>query len=498
VKRTVPIDVALADGKLLGSTFGDTSTWRTWSAVLKAAFGRPLSAQERTAFAAVSGGRAPPARQVAELWCVAGRRSGKSRIAATVATYLATCIDHRARLSAGEVGTVLVLAPSKAQAAIVLGYVKAMILGSPLLRREVVGETADEIRLRDGIVIAVHAANYKSVRGRTLLACVADESSFWKDESSTQPDLEIYRAVLPALASTDGMLIGISSPYRRIGLLFTKFRDCFGQDGDDVLIVKGATSVFNPLIDQSVIARARAADPTAALSEWDAEFRSDLASFLDDESIDAAIDRDRPLELPPRKDVRYRCFVDMSGGRHDASCIAVVHAEGNRDARRLVLDVVRGRKGDPAAATKEFANLARQYFTREVTGDAYGADWVAGAFATAGCRYVRSELVRSELYVEGLPHFTRGLVSIPDHPALLRELRLLERRTSRAGRDVVDHGVGGSDDHANSLFGAMWLVAGAPQPLALNITPQILERASRLRRWQPHDGLTPWQMRRGF
>jgi hypothetical protein len=42
-------------------------------------------------------------------------------------------------------------------------------------------------------------------------------------------------------------------------------------------------------------------------------------------------------------------------------------------------------------------------------------------------------------------------------PCLTRELRLLERRTHRSGKDSVDHGAGGSDDHANVVFGACWL-----------------------------------------
>ncbi|MEI9899645.1 MAG: hypothetical protein WDN31_05285 [Hyphomicrobium sp.] len=40
---------------------------------------------------------------------------------------------------------------------------------------------------------------------------------------------------------------------------------------------------------------------------------------------------------------------------------------------------------------------------------------------------------------------------MPDLPQLIRELRLLERRTHRSGKDTVDHGSGGSDDYANVL-----------------------------------------------
>ena len=40
----------------------------------------------------------------------------------------------------------------------------------------------------------------------------------------------------------------------------------------------------------ATIAAQRTADPTAAAAEWDAEFRSDIGAFLDDELIDAAIE----------------------------------------------------------------------------------------------------------------------------------------------------------------------------------------------------------------
>ena len=49
----------------------------------------------------------------------------------------------------------------------------------------------------------------------------------------------------------------------------------------------------------------------------------------------------------------------------------------------------------------------------------------------------------------------RQAISVPDHPKLIRELRLLERRTSRAGRDIIDHGRAGSDDYANALCGML-------------------------------------------
>jgi hypothetical protein len=54
-----------------------------------------------------------------------------------------------------------------------------------------------------------------------------------------------------------------------------------------------------------------------------------------------------------------------------------------------------------------------------------------------------------------LPLFARHLVRLPEHPKLLRELRLLERRTHRGGKDSVDHPRGGHDDYANCVRGVL-------------------------------------------
>ncbi len=448
------IDAAMADPNLLGAALGDIASWHIWRTVLKATFALPLDEIEAEVFAAVAGGRRAPVGRVSELWAIAGRRSGKSRVAAALAVYAAAFEDHRAKLAPGETGHVLVLAPSRLQARTVRDYVEGFFTASPILAPMVEAVTADEIRLKGNIVISVHTNNFRTVRGRTLLCCIFDESAYWRDETSASPDLEVYRAVLPALASTTGLLIGISSPYRRVGLLHQKHRDHFGQDGD-VLVIQAPTTTLNPTIDARIIERARRDDPEAALAEWDAEFRSDLAALLDDAVIDAAIEHGRPLELPPRAGVTYLAFTDASAGRHDSFTLGIGHVEDER----FVADVIRGRRApfDPNDVANEFAALAKDYGCSTVTGDNFAGEWVSQAFKAAGMGYKRADLPKSGLYLEMLPHFMRGAVSIPDHPVLVRELRLLERRTARSGRDSVDHPKNGSDDFANALAGSLWL-----------------------------------------
>jgi len=466
----IGIDRALTDQKLLGAALGDPSSWSRWLSVLRAAFALPMSDVDLTAFAEVAGDRAPPAHRVNELWAVVGRRSGKTRIAAAISVYIGAIEQHR--LAPGEVGHVLLLAASRDQAKVAFSYVLGFLQMSTLLRGQIVGVTADEVRLAGNIVIGVQAGSYRTVRGRTLIAVVGDETSFWRDEASANPDVEVYRACAPALAASKGMWVGISTGYRKLGLLYQKWRDHYGQDGDGVLVVQGSSRQFNPALDAEIIARASASDPEAAGAEWEGSFRSDIAAFLDDGTIEGAIDHGRPAELPPRAGVHYQAFADPSGGRHDAFTLAIGHREGDR----TVADVIRGRHPpfDPENVVTEYAWLCRNYKITTVTGDNYSADWVSAAFTKAGIRYVRSEHPKSQLYLESLPLWMRGAVSIPDHPKLLRELRLLERHASRIGKDIVDHARNGSDDYANSLCG---MLAGLASKQVMRISDAVLARS---------------------
>src|SRR4029450_3663054 len=90
-----------------------------------------------------------------------------------------------------------------------------------MLKRLVRRETADTIELGNGINIEVTTNDQRRVRGRTVVAAIFDEIAHWRSENTQNPDKEVYRAVKPAMASMPGaLLIGISSPYARRGLLW--------------------------------------------------------------------------------------------------------------------------------------------------------------------------------------------------------------------------------------------------------------------------------------
>jgi hypothetical protein len=229
-----------------------------------------------------------------------------------------------------------------------------------------------------------------------------------------------------------------------------------------VLVVTGQSQTFNPTLDPAMIAAALASDPEAAASEWAGEFRRDLGALFDEETITGAVNRDRPLELPPRSGVEYRAFVDTSGGASggDAYTIALSHKEVDA----MMIDVVRGVVGkfDPQEVPRQYAALCKEYGIGTVCGDRYAGEWVVAAWRECGIVYQRVEMTKSAIYLEVVPLFTRGLARLPDHARLLRELRFLERRSSRSGKDIVDHARGAADDHAAAVAGALMLATSAP------------------------------------
>ena len=150
-------------------------------------------------------------------------------------------------LRPGEAATVLCLAVDKAQAGIVQRYAAAYFAKVPLLRSLVTAERADGLDLKTGAELLVLASNFRGVRGRSIACAIFDECAFWRSETTSNPDVEVYAAVIPSLATIDGaMLIGISTPYRRAGLLWQKHRDHFGQDDDDVLGCAGPEPSLQP------------------------------------------------------------------------------------------------------------------------------------------------------------------------------------------------------------------------------------------------------------
>jgi hypothetical protein len=454
-KPDMTIIRALDDPKLFQPWFAGSS-WNNWRTVLKAAYALPMTSAELEFFHSVAGDREPPDRPVRELWCVCGRRAGKDSVASVIAAYSAALFNQEDRLRRGERASIACLAVDRNQSRIVLGYIKSFFSDIPMLNKLVTGSTAIGFKLRNSIDVEVATNSFRSVRGRPFAVAILDECAYYMSETSSTPDIELYSAIVPGMATLPGsMIIGISTPYRRSGLLFQKHRDHFGKNGD-VLVIQAPTRVLNPTIPQEVVDRALEADPASARSEWLAEFRTDIAGYLDLDVIEAAIDSHITVR-PPNSLFRYRSFCDPSGGARDSFTCAIAHDENGVAVLDALIEI--RPPFNPSSACAQIAATLKSYGLTETVGDRYAAQWVVASFAERGITYKHSERDRSAIYNDMLPLFNSGKARLLDSRKLVNHFASLERRTSPIGKDRIDHGLQGHDDLCNAAAGAMVLAA---------------------------------------
>lgn len=462
----------MTNPKLAGPEFSGP-TWATWRIIARLIGGDAhlLNNEEQEIALRLTGRTVLPTVAPREMFIGAGRRGGKSRFGALVATWLAAA--EYPQLSTGETAIVVHIAPDKRQAEIDLSYARGIVKDSALLRAELIGDTADGLEFAHRTRLEVATASYRTVRGRTLAGGIVDESAFLRADDSALPDKELVRALRPGLLTLHGLLLVISSPHRKVGILYDAHRKYFGNDkADRGLYIQASSRDLNPGIDEQDIAEAMEDDPAAAQSEYLGHFRADLQGFLDDATVDDAIVEGRRM-LPYSLKCKHFAFADPSGGRGDSFTLAIAHQEPSLDgkqATRLVLDILQAVAPpfDPETVVSDMAKTLKDYGLKEVHGDQYAGEWVPAAFRRHGITYKPSELTRSEIYLETLPMFSQGRIELLDLPVLRTQLLLLERRTRAGGRDSVDHPRGAHDDHANAAAGALHLAGARKPPMTIS------------------------------
>lgn len=396
---TATILEAMADERLFGRFFRGRS-WDGWRAFLAGLFRLPLGVSQMEIWRRHTG-RDVPSERFDEAWIVAGRRSGKSRISAFIATFLACFVDWRRYLSAGETATVMLLAADRKQASVLMNYILGFLHGIPILHKLVKSETQDTVRLTNGVEIEIHTSSFRSVRGYSIPVVLCDEVAFWMDADSKNPAKEILQALRPAMAQfPNSLLLAFSSPYAKKGLLWETHRDHYAKNESPILVWQGASRDMNPSISALTVLRAKSRDAAAAKSEYLALFRDDLETMFSREILESCV-IPRRTELPYKPGMQYKAFCDPSGGSSDSFTLAIAHEEGGK----AVLDLFREVTApfSPAEVIAELVPELQRFHIHEITGDAYGGEFPREHFRKCGINYKVSEQTRSELYLAFLP-----------------------------------------------------------------------------------------------
>ena len=451
---------AITDRSLFGSAFRDPATWQAWRVFLSALFSLPMTSKQLAVFQQCTSRTTAPQYPVTEAWLVCGRRAGKSFVLALIAVFLACFRDWRPHLGPGERATIMVIATDRKQARVIFRYIKGLF-SIPMLASLIDREAAEAIDLTNAVSIEIHVASYRTTRGYTLAAVLCDEIAFWRSDDSAEPDYAILDALRPGLGTLPGaMLLCASSPYAQSGALFDAYRRYYAQDHAPVLVWRAATRTMNPTFPQATIDAAMERDPSSAASEYMAEFRTDVEAFVSREAVEACISRGI-FERAPIAGVKYFGFCDPSGGSSDPMTLAISHLENDV----AIVDAVRERRPpfSPEAVVSEFADVLRCYRIETVRGDRYAGEWPREAFRKHGIEYRAAAEPKSEIYLSTLPAINSRRVDLLDHPRIVSQFCSLERRTSRAGRDTIDHRPGAHDDVSNAVADALIIALQSPR-----------------------------------
>ncbi len=430
---------------------------------LKAIYGLPLNEEELGLWGQAAGGRRyAEGQEFFEVDILKGRKSGGTDKILTNVLLFESCL-RPPKLSTGERAvSMIVTSEMGRQSGVVYDYCLGKLEHSPALRKLIKGVRGGEIQLSNGCSILIFPANNARVRAPSILVFGGDEFAFWKTEGRSI-DTEVLNAARPGLIFEHSKMIKLSTLNRMSGEAWNDHRRYFGVDGAPVLVLKGSTEFFYPGFNRLKLAWAKLKDPVAFEQEYMCNFRADESSMYDPAQVDAAVNFDRPLELPYRGDVRdYFCFVDVAGGGgRDSYAVAI----GHKEDERAVVDVVRSRrpKFNPDEVTAQYCDLIKEYHVLSVTGDKFSGDWALNSFAKHGVKYIRSEKSKSEIYLDMEEILNTSRLSIPNKELLVTQLKSLIRKTRSGGRDSVDTDGGQPEDEGNVCAGVAVMVSQKPR-----------------------------------
>jgi hypothetical protein len=295
-RELIPGDITVVMDQLF-SLSGES--WSFWRMVLSVLFDLPLTSEQFELALRHTGRTKLFSAPIRQLWLCVGRRGGKSRVIALIAVFLA-CFASYPMLAPGELGVVLLVAPTQRQARVLLQYVFGFLHSVPMLERMIVRETEDTVELVNKIIIEVRSPNPSHVRGSTIVTALVDECAFLPQETSAQPDTELLNAIRPAMSTVPtSLLICSSTPHSQRGELHKAYQAHFGNDESPVAFFNASSLVANPALDPRVVDQAYGDDPLVAASEYGVDgfvqFRSDIESFLSAETLEAIVNPDLPL-----------------------------------------------------------------------------------------------------------------------------------------------------------------------------------------------------------
>lgn len=460
---------------------------------------------------------------------VCGARAGKTYILEALRLLHLALTVPLPMLAPGEVASCPIIQPDKDLAQQALNYIRGALKSRPELAAMVpnrgeleagAGESIDVVRpdgARVEIVVRAASARGRTGRGRTLVAAGLGEAAFFRDKDYRVNDEEIYRALTPRVV-VGGQTIVSSTPFAQLGLLHELFAANHPNPSvagltskpvvaGKVLALHAPTLLLrddDPNLREIVDAEYQR-DPDNALREYGAQFMgAGTSAFFDPVAINAAIVEELELPILPEPNDVVSAGGD-TGFAKNSSTLAIAHRRG----ARYRLAELYERKAAPGTLLKpsevvfDFADVMARHGGKFFMADGH---YKASVHEHLEAHHRRAKELAEE---RRLPPPVRvsfvdapaldeaafrvnallreGLVEIPNHPRLLRQLReTLKRPRPGGGFSIVlpkwqtgEHG-----DLANAFILAVYQAYGfkVPEPPPKQGTDAWEEREADRRR----------------
>jgi len=425
--------------------FGLTEpSWESWRVIGKVLDGVPLSAAELVVYTQLTGRTTVPT-DLRELWCLAGRGSGKS-VSMALQAVRAAC---RGYLGVRGIPRVLLLAFVKEQAGIAFDYVQEFFDHDRELRKLITSRTRTELTLAHGVRIQTIASNWRQVRGYSVACALCDEAALWWNEDiAANPANEVVRALRPGLGKVTGArLLVATSPWTEEGVVYDTVQKHYGQDDSrHILVVRAGTTALNPSFDATTIAIAEQEDAESAASEYGAAWRVAGGTLVKAERYDACVAKgvtERAPE-PPLGDAYFCASVDLSGGTgHDSAALSICHVEDQADGEGVaqvcvqdcLVEVVP--PFDPGQMVQELAGHCTRFGITTVIGDQFSFGFAAAEFHRHGLAYEISARKTAECVLDSLAVINTKRCLLLDHERARRQWLNLRRDYASGGRPTI-------------------------------------------------------------
>lgn len=451
-------------------------------AILKAIYALPMAREELLKFMEhVIGHEKPDPRGYDEAVIVCGVRGGKTDFGSIVMVYEQARWGPPLRkiLQPGQVAKCIIIAQDERGAGEARGYIEGNFLTLEDKFGGVLAPTSGQARAITGKAIktawpvetVIYPAKKASTRGVTGLCGLLDEVAHWETaEGAYNQDERIIKAFRSRFATLSRLRpkrLMISSPEFEEGVFFREYKSAKDGKNSRTLVMHCPTWELNPpdvyptSVTQLFLDTEEEKDPEWFKTEYGAMFAKGDGSnsFLPAAIIEQCVQRGR--QTTPRKPgIEYTGWMDAAFKR-DRFSFGIGHAVSEGDDLSVVIDLMlnwtpkrKDRPLDEDEIVGEIVKTLRHYGLDQLYGDQFADIPLQNNFREKGISFIirpQSGPEKFDAYKNLRGTLRAGLVSLPDCPEMIKDLKGLIKKESSGGhvKIMAPSRVGCYDDSAD-------------------------------------------------